>query len=181
MSLERLRKLAEINLCSDCYKEYLMSIEPTIKKFLEYPLSEWRVVESNAKILTMKTYGAFTGRPTSFKIDMKNLPKELRNEFDIERYKKIKKWRFQRNIDYLHKKGILQDSAYKFLCKANKARNKIHPPFEEYSEQDFSMFHNALNVISQINLAINVFDQSKEISENLKSSAEELAKQLLNE
>lgn len=177
---ERLRKLAKLNLCDDCYKKYLMSIEPTVEQLLHYPLDNWRVVESNVTILALKTYGAFTGKPTPFELNVNNLPEEYRNQFDIKRWNEVKRWGFKRKICYLHKKGILQDSAYSFLCKVNNRRNEIHKVFGEYSEKDFLMFKNALGIIFLINMAVVVFDESEE-TEKMKSEAEKLAEQFLIE
>lgn len=46
MDIERLRKLAELNLCKDYYQKYLAMIEPFIKGWLFKPLNEWSNVES---------------------------------------------------------------------------------------------------------------------------------------
>jgi hypothetical protein len=45
-TLEDLRKLAELNLCKDCFMKYEAMIEQTIKGWLSQPLSDFRQLES---------------------------------------------------------------------------------------------------------------------------------------
>lgn len=41
MRVDRLRKIAELNLCKDCYEKYKTIIEPSIKKLVASPLAGW--------------------------------------------------------------------------------------------------------------------------------------------
>ena len=46
MQLEKLRKLAEFNLCKDCYEKYEALIEPSFKEILSSPLAGWPETEA---------------------------------------------------------------------------------------------------------------------------------------
>jgi len=177
MSINDLRKLAELNLCEKCYQKYLALLEPSIKSLSFNPLSDWRKVESYITLLVMKREGVFKSDTIFISID-EDANEKFADEVDVRAFQKIKKLGFKKKIDYLHKNGILQESSHKFLNRVREIRNRIHDMFSEFSEKDLALFHWAKAVTSQIYYAIMV-DWKENISENMKSNAENLAQQLL--
>lgn len=102
------------------------------------------------------------------------------NEVDVKAFREIEKWGFKRKIDYLHSKGILQDSAYGLMDMARMVRNTIHeePLASELSEQDYTLFSMASAITSQLWSAM-MIDWEEEIVTNIKSNTEKIAEQWL--
>ena len=48
---EKLKKLAELNFCKDCYSKYLVLIHGEIEYLLSEPISDWRQTEENINVL----------------------------------------------------------------------------------------------------------------------------------
>jgi cell fate (sporulation/competence/biofilm development) regulator YlbF (YheA/YmcA/DUF963 family) len=179
-TIESLRKVAELNLCKDCFQKYKMLIEPSIKNWLSKPMSNWRETESHITQMVMKTKGVFKGKTIIISFD-KNEKEKVADEVDVEAFRKIKYWKFKWKIDFLHKKGILGDFSYRLLDKAREVRNTIHdePIIAKFSEQDYTLFYIASAISSQIWSAI-MIDWGEDISANLKSNAEKIAEQWLS-
>lgn len=179
MSIKKLRKIAELNLCENCYGTYKAILEPTIKQWLFKPLNDWRQVESDITQMVMKLKGVFKTDKIFLSLD-EDSNEKYANEVDVKTFRKISYgWGFKKKIQYLKKKGVLQDSSYNLLYRVNQIRNRIHDPFKEFSEQDFALFYWASAITRQIHSAT-VFSKLEHISENLKSNAENLAQQLLS-
>ena len=176
-TIQDLRKVAELNLCNDCFLKYKAVIEPTIKQWLFKPLSDWRVVESYATQMAMKIKGVFKGQLIFLSLDEGD-DEKYADEVDAKAFRKIKKWNLKQKIDFLHKNGVLQDSSYRFLNKVREVRNRIHDEFAELSEQDFTLFYMASAITSQIYMAT-MHNLGENTSTNLKSNAEKVAEQLL--
>jgi hypothetical protein len=179
-TIESLRKVAELNLCEDCFQKYKMVIEPSIKSWLSKPISDWREAESYITQIVMKTKGVFKGKRTIISFD-ESEEKKVADEVDVNTFRNIKYWKFKWKIDFLHKKGILGDSSYRLLDKAREVRNTIHdePIIAELSEQDYTLFYIASAISSQI-WSATMIDWGEDISANLKSNAEKVAKQWLS-
>ena len=169
-----------MNLCEKCFQKYKALIEPSIKGYLSQPLSDWRQAESEITQIVMKTKGVFKGNTWVLSFN-KGEEEKAANYIDVKAFREIEWMRFIDKIDYLHKNGILQDSSYKVLDKARKARNKIHaePILAELSEEDYALFSMASWITSQIWSAIR-FDWEEDISSNIRSNAEKVAEQWLS-
>jgi hypothetical protein len=179
-TIERLREIAELNLCKDCFWKYKAVIEPSIKGYLSQPLSDFRQAESRITQMVMKTEGVFKGKTWVLSFN-KGEEEEVAKYIDVKGFRKIERWRFKDKIDYLHRKGILQDSCHKLLDKAREARNKIHaePIVAELSEEDYTLFLMAHWVAIQMWSTMN-FDWKEEIIANIKSNTEKIAEQWLS-
>jgi len=179
ITIEYLRKVAELNLCKDCLTKYKAMIEPAIRIWLSQPLSEFRQAESQITQMVMKTEGVFKGKTWVISFS-KGEEEKVADYIDVKAFRKIEKWGFKKEIDYLHQNGILKDSSYRLLDKARIARNKIHgePIVAELSEEDYSLFSMASSITSQL-WSATMIDWEKDISINLKSNAEKVAEQWL--
>lgn len=176
-TIEDLRRIAELNLCEDCFRKYKMFIEPTIRDWLSNPLSDWSEVESNVTQIVMKTEGIFKGKLIFISLDEGSNEKHS-DEVDVKDFKVTKKWSFKRKIDYLRKKGILKGYSYKVLDTAREVRNKIHDPYASYSEHDRTLFYIA-NVITYQIWYATMIEVGEDTSNNLKSEAEKIAEHYL--
>ena len=176
-TIEDLRKIAELNLCESCFQKYKMLIEPTIRDWLSKPLSDWSEVESYVTQIVMKINGIFKGKLIFISLD-EGSNEKYSDEVDVKAFKKIGRWSFKKKIDYLHDNGILKESSYRFLDTARKVRNKIHDPYAPYSEQDRTLFHIA-NVITYQIWYATMIEVGEDTSNNLKSKAEKIAEQYL--
>ena len=56
---EKLRNLAELNFCKDCYHKYLALIQGEIEYLLSEPISDWRQTEANIDIMWIKAKGFY--------------------------------------------------------------------------------------------------------------------------
>jgi hypothetical protein len=179
ITIEYLRKNAELNLCKDCFRKYLAIIEPSIKRYVSQPLYDFRQAESQITQIVMKTKGVFKGEMWVLSFN-KGEEKEVDDYIDVKAFRKIEKMRFKDKINYLHKKGILKDSSYSILDKAREARNKIHtePILTGLSEEDYALFSMASWITSQIYTMIR-FDMGEEITTNIKSNTEKVTERWL--
>lgn len=124
---EQLKKTAERNLCENCYKKYLVLIHGEIEYLLSEPLADWRQVEMDITLLTVKARGAYKKAELGvFSPHEKAL-------------KQIQKEQFWKKLKILKEAGILGNNLHKFLDEVSKTRNKIHPP-HRFSEQDYILF-----------------------------------------
>jgi len=100
---EKLKKMAELNFCQECYQKYLMFIHGEIEYLLSEPISDWREVEANINKLMMKAKG-FYRKNASMTIypDMESYYEEMRKG----------RWGFKRKIDFLREEGIVGESSY---------------------------------------------------------------------
>jgi hypothetical protein len=166
-----------LNLCKDCFWKYKAIIEPSIKRYLSQPLSDFRQAESQITQIVMKTKGVFKGKTWVLSFN-KGEEEKVDAYVDVKAFRKVEKMGFKDKIDYLHKSGILQDFSYSIVDKARKARNKIHiePILAELSEEDYALFSMANWITSQIWSAIR-FDWEEKIITNIKSNTEKVAEQ----
>ena len=176
-TIEDLRRMAELNLCENCFQKYKMLIEPTIRDWLSNPLSDWSEVELHVTQIVMKTKGIFKGKLIFISLD-EGSNEKLSDKVDVKDFKAAKKLNFKRKIEYLRKNGILKVSSYTVLDTAREVRNKIHDPYAPYSEHDRTLFHIANAITYQIWYAI-MIEMEEDTSNNLKSEAEKIAEQYL--
>jgi hypothetical protein len=178
-TLQQLRKLAELNFCSDCFQKYIALIEPTIKEWVSKPLSDWREAETWITQLTMRAKGAFKRNDEGILSLNEDEFEAYPDLVDAKKYRKVKKWNLKRKLDYLHKQGVLGDCSYKFLDAIRKIRNRtIHEELTEFSDQDLAMFHMA-NVIASQLFFIDLPTLPEDIISNIKVNVEKTALQLL--
>jgi predicted GNAT family acetyltransferase len=179
ITIEYLRKLAELNLCEDCFLKYKEIIEPNVQEYLSQPLSDFRQAESQITQMVMKAEGIFKDKRWILSFN-KGEEEKVAKYIDVKGFRKIEKMGFKDKIDYLRKKGILQDCSYRLLDKAREARNKIHaePILAAMSEKDYTLFSMASWITGQIWSAMR-FDWEEEIVTNIKSNTERVAEQWL--
>ena len=176
-TIEDLRRIAELNLCENCFQKYKMFIEPTIRDWVSNPLSDWIEVESYVTQMVMKKKGIFKGNLIFISLDEGSKEKHS-DEVDVKAFLKNEKGGFKNKIEYLHNNGILNDSSHKFLIKAGKVRNKIHNPYAPYSERDQTLFQVAKVITFHI-WSATMIEMGEDTSNNLKYEAEKLAEQYL--
>ena len=56
---EKLKKMAELNFCENCYHKYLVLIHGEIEHLLSEPISDWRQTEANIDIMWIKAKGLY--------------------------------------------------------------------------------------------------------------------------
>lgn len=149
-TIKSLRKMAELNLCKDCYQKYLALIEPTIKKLVSKPLSDWRALDDKVTEMVMKKRGLFKGNTKTI-------------SFDEKTYRAVKRESIKKKIEYLYHEGVLDEYSFRLLDKARDIRNKIHddPLDSEFSEEDYALFSKASAITIWVWLKV-MFDVSKE-------------------
>jgi hypothetical protein len=143
-SSEKLKKLAELNFCEDCYLKYLALIHPEIEYLLSEPIFDWRQTEHNIDVLWIKAKGLY---------DVKKSPmfSPLENAFQIAKGEKL--WG---KLKFLRENGIINNFTYRFLDKVSKRRNKIHS-LSKFSKQDYTLFREAKALTDTVMLPI-IFD-----------------------
>lgn len=163
-SSEKLKKLAELNFCKDCYSKYLVSIHGEIEYFLSEPISDWRQTEANIDILWIKAKGLYVKNSTIFSPHQSAF-KKAGNETVCKKLK------------FLKEDGIINEYTYEFLNKVRQRRNKIHPP-SKFTKQDYALFQEAKRITDAMIIPI-VFDLKNERWTHHLANIEEYAKQLL--
>lgn len=170
--------MVELNFCNVCFEKYKEMIEPniqaTILSLQMRPLTDWIEVESEITQIVMKQEGVFKGNIVV--ITLGKDEKTNTSMVDVEAFKKIKRWKIVNKINYLHKRGIIQDNTFQLLNKARETRNRLHDLIC-FSEEDYTLFHAAL-IVTNLIWSSTMFDQG-EIGVQLKNNAEQLAKQWL--
>jgi len=179
-SIEELRKIAQLNLCGSCYKKYLAFLEPTIKEYVERPLSDWGEVEEHVTYLAMRKWGVFRNdKIVSFKDGEEN---DFPDEIDGTAYRSFKKERLRTisaQIKYLHREGVFGENTFKLLEKARVARNKIHPsPDAAFTKEDYGLFYVAKGITSQLRL-FSFLNPGKEMPSEMRIAIEKFAEQYL--
>ena len=177
MEINKLRGIAKLNFCKECYAKYTAFIEPNIRP-LSQPLPDWRGAESTLTQLVMKHKGVFKGDVIFIAID-NDMDEKWPGQVDVIAFKEIKKWSLKRKLDYLRRHGILQNASYAFLNKVREIRNKIHEEFYDFSEEDMTLFRYARFITDQISGAI-LYDMPETFSATMTSNAEKMAEQLLS-
>jgi len=181
MSLRRLRKTAKLNLCEDCYRKYMMVIEPTIKRWLTEPLRDWGDIEHYVTQMVMKLEGVFKTEKGPILIsigDDEHLPEEMSDKVDLESFRKIERWGMEGKIKYLRKHNILKEHSFKLLDRVREIRNKLHGYEYKFTEQELNLISQARPVVSMINWAV-MWLSKKDTVESYKDSAEKTAEKLL--
>jgi hypothetical protein len=161
---EKLKKLAELNFCENCYSKYLALIHGEIEYFLSEPISDWRQTEENINILWIKAKGLYVANSTIFS--------PCENAFTKARNETVKN-----KLKDLNDKGLINDYTHDFLNKVRKRRNKIHPPLK-FSKQDYNLFREAKTLTDTMLMPI-MFDLKDDRWKNLLANVEKHAKQLL--
>lgn len=161
---EKLKKLAELNFCEDCYPKYLELIHPTIEYLLSEPISDWRDVEQNINRLWIKAKGFYKINSGIFS-PCQNAFEKAYNE---TAYNKLK---------FLKDNGVIKEYTYEFLNKVRKRRNNVHPP-NKFSEQDYFLFQEARRMTDAM-LPIIIHDLNYAPWKSHLANIEKNAKQLL--
>ena len=167
---EKLKKMAELNFCQECYQKYLMFIHGEIDYLLSEPMSDWRQVEANINKLMMKAKG-FVKKTNSTVIfpDIESYDEEMRKG----------RWGFKRKIDFLQKEEILGESLNSFLGRINEIRNRVHEERTQFSTRDYGLFREAKELTSAILTPI-LFDLKDDVWKRYLADVENRAKCLLS-
>ncbi len=179
VSIKSLRRLAELNLCKECYPKYVALIEDNVERMLLDSLHDWRSAESLVTQMVMRHKGVFKTGTTVIAIrDGDNPPEDL---VDVRGYKEVEFWDFSRKLKYLHNDKILPDNCYEALRIAGRIRNKLHtdPVAFRFSERDLQLFNCVHRIASHIQFL--QMDHAVELSEQFRLGAEEFAKQVVQE
>jgi len=176
-SLKSLRRLAELNLCDECYPKYLGLIEGNVERMLLDSLYDWRSAESIVTQMVMRHKGIFKTRTTI--ISLGDNPSE--DLVDVKEFKEVEFWDFARKLDYLRNNRILPDDCYKALKIANRVRNKLHtdPMAFRFSERDLQLFACAHQIVFHIQFA--EMDHTADIKGRFRLEAEEFARRVVQE
>jgi hypothetical protein len=140
---EKLKKLAELNFCGDCYNKYLLLIHGEIEYLLSEPISDWRQTEQNIDILWIKAKGLYDVKSSMFH--------PLENAF-----KKAKDEKLWKKLKFLRDNGIINNFTYKFFDKVSKRRNKIHS-LSKFSKEDYILFREA-KTLTDVMQPVIIFD-----------------------
>lgn len=177
MSLEFLRKIAELNLCEECFQKYKHLLEPTIKAWRSKPLGNWSIAEQNITAMVMKLEGVFKD-PKTIVVELEKEEDERYSDIvDVEAFHRIERLGLEYKMRYLKKHGILKEHSYRFLDEARRVRNKIHKD-RSFSEDDRKLLDDAASLT--MSLFILLFDLGREdVRPRIIAEAEETAKQLL--
>ena len=183
MSVRRLRKIAERNLCEKCYITYREIIEPTVKIFVAEPLGAWGRMEHDVTQMVRKLEGVFKVEALTDTIlvsigDDEKLPEDMSEKIDLEAFRKIGKWGFERKIKCLRKHGILKEHSYNLIDKARRIRNKLHHYDYKFTEQDLTLISQAAAMVSRLHWAV-MYPIHEETLETTKNYAEKIAEKLL--
>jgi len=140
---EKLKKMAELNFCEDCYRKYLDLIYGEIEYLLSEPLSDWRQTEHNIDVFWIKAKGLYDIKSSMFSP----------NENAFQKAKDEKLWK---KLKFLRDNGIINNYTYKFLDEVSKRRNKIHS-LSKFSKEDYILFREA-KALTDIMHPIIIFD-----------------------
>jgi hypothetical protein len=147
---EKLKQIAELNFCKDCYQKYLVLIHGEIEYLLSEPIVDWRETEQNINLFWIKAKGFYTVKSGIFS-PCENAFEEAYN-FRNTMNKKLK---------FLKDKGLIKEYTYNFLDKVRDRRNKIHPP-KKFSDQDYFLFQEAKKITNLMHPLI-IFDLSTKV------------------
>lgn len=183
MSVKRLRKIAELNLCEKCYIKYREIIEPTVKIFVAEPLGAWGRMEHDVTQMVRKLEGVFKVEALTDTIlvsigDDEKLPEHLSGKVDLEAFRGIGKWGFERKIKCLRKHGILKEHSYNLIDKARRIRNKLHHYDYKFTEQELTLISQAAAIVSRLHWAV-MYPLNEDTVEATTNNAEKTAEKLL--
>ncbi len=149
-TLEQLKRDVKLNLCDQCYPQYLAFIEPRIRKFIVTRLDDMRSMESFITQMVMIHKGVF--KKDLIFISIGKWDDKFHEDVHKDLFYKIKKMGFKRKIDYLKKVKILPESCYLLLDIARGRRNLIHedPLVYTFTDEDLEIFSQAHNVSANL-------------------------------
>lgn len=167
---KKLRNLAELNFCENCYSKYLSLFQAEIERLLSEPIADWKQVEVNIDVMWIKAMNLYTVRNTTIFSPNKTA------------FRKAKSEKLWKKLKFLREKRILGNSTYEFLAKVSDKRNKIHPQY--YSEQNFFTKQDYLifrwaRVLTDILYMYTIRDVKDKIWKNEMINVEKQAKYLL--
>lgn len=178
LTIEDIRKLAELNMTPECYRTYLAIIEPNIKSIIPNYLRDWQNVEGYVTMIVMRHMGIFKTSFSFISID-DDAEERYGEQLDVTKFRKIKKWTFKQKIEYLSKEGILKENSYKLLDKLREKRNQIHEMGTVFSEKDLREFSMAHSIIFYIHTTQEPTSMSKEEQNRIRNLAEKWAEESL--
>jgi hypothetical protein len=155
-TINQLRRLAEANLCGECYQKYLGLIEGNIRAMALDCLYFWRYTESVITQMVMKRKGVFKSSTIVLSIEGSR-KEDLEKLVDVRQFKEISRMKFIRKIEYLRDEKILTNNCYKVIDTASRVRNRIHndPMVSTLSERDLELFNHACQIASLLQMAEN--------------------------
>lgn len=178
LTIDDIKKLAELNLTSECYEKYLAIIHPNIKSIITNYLKDWQSIELYVTLCVMQHKGVFKTSLSFYSID-DDTEEKYGDKIDVKKYREIESWRLKKKIDYLKNEGVLGDNSFKLLHALRKKRNKIHEPDMVFSEKDLQEFSIGKSVIFYIHTVLVSNNMSKEEQNRIKNLAEKGAEEAL--
>ncbi|MGI0057121.1 MAG: hypothetical protein ACREAK_07075 [Nitrosarchaeum sp.] len=173
-SIEKLRNIAELNLCEKCIPVYSSIIAPGVVELTRTYFNDWKDIEWRITSMVMKLEGVYKTGLNIITLDYEE-SKKYNDEIDYKKFKKIEMDSFKKKIEYLKEKGILQKYSYKLLDVVRVRRNKIHKPFVPFTGSDFIAFSYGAHIVQNIWLSVfGKFDD--EMNKKLLKGAEKQAK-----
>jgi hypothetical protein len=166
---EKLKRLAELNFCKDCFSKYLTLIHGEIEWLLSDPVSDWKQTEANINILWIKAKGFY------------NIVNSTVFSPCKDAFEKAEKEKFWKKLKFLKDNKMIGNSTYEFLDMVSKRRNKIHPSVvrsSEFSEEDYFLFQRAKSLTDALFLPV-IHDLRTEIWKKHRANIEKYAKQML--
>jgi hypothetical protein len=146
LTLDQLRKLAELNMDEKHYGIYLSLIEPNIKSMLRDYLKGWQDLETLVTRIVLRAKRAYKSN-TELIISDEDDHRKYGKYIDISIYQQVKKMKFGEKIAFLHEKMIIGDSLYQLLDFLRERRNKIHSLQRVFSEPEREAFSLANSII----------------------------------
>lgn len=149
LTLEQLRRLAQLNMDKKHYDVYLDLIEPNIKSMLKDYLKGWQDLETLVTRTVLRVKGAYKNKMEIILSDYDD-PSKYEDYIEISVYKQVKKMKFAIKIKFLHEKKIIGDSTYQLLDFLRERRNKIHSTEHAFSEIEREAFSIANSIMGWI-------------------------------
>lgn len=119
VSIEYLKKIAEMNLCQDCFWKYKAIIEPSIKAYLSQPLSDFRQSEAQITQIVMKIQGVFKGKTwiLSFR---KGEEEKVAEYIDLKAFRKI-----ENTLLYIQLEEALFQGVVDYISRVAKTEKEV--------------------------------------------------------
>lgn len=178
LTIDDIRKLAELNLTPECYGTYLAIIEPNIRAIIPNYLKDWQNVEGYITMITMRRMGIFKTRTSFISID-DDAEEKYGDMLDITKFREVKKWNFKQKIEYLRNEDVLRGHSYKLLDMLRGKRNKIHEMGTVFSDKDLREFSMAYSIVFYIYATQESDNMSEEERIRIRNLAETWAEEAL--
>lgn len=185
MSIRKLRELARLNLCNNCFRRYLSLIEPSVRLFRYRPLRDWGEIENHITWMTMKLNGVYKQKdpagPILLDIGDGEPEEAFSKDVDVKAFREIQKnWGFMKKARYLREQGILKTSSFKLLVYLSEIRNKLHKPDYEFRESELRRMFQARPLFTALGWRV-LFSADQNLISQIVNSVEKQAEKMLQE